>query len=56
MVSRYPFGKRISMNTKDFGCISEVFLMPGKRFFYIKSLKLRYSLVQEDLAIQHLID
>lgn len=56
MVGRYTFGKRISMNTKDFGCICEVFLMPGKRLFYIKSFKLCYRLIQEDLAIQHLIN
>lgn len=56
MVGRYPFGKGISMNTKDFGRISEMFLMPDERLFYIESLELCYSLVQEDLAIQHLIN
>jgi hypothetical protein len=49
-------GERISMNAKDFGGSGKVFLMAFQSLLNVELLEFRDGLLQENLAVQHLIN
>ena len=55
VVSRDTFGERITVDTKYFCGIGEMFLMPGERFLDVESLEFSNGFVQQDLAVQHFL-
>lgn len=50
------FGEGVAVDAEDGGCVGEVLFVTGEGFLYIELLKLAESLIQKDVALEHLVD
>ena len=55
-VGRDAFREGISVDSEHYGRLRKVLLVFGECFLYVELLKLPDRFVQEDVALQHLVD
>ena len=56
LVNRNPLGKRIPVNSEHSGGLCKVMFVAFEGFHYVELFKLVYGLLQQYLAVQHVID
>ena len=50
------FGEGVAVDAEDGGCVREMLVVAREGLLYVKLLKLAESLVQKDVALEHLVD
>ena len=55
-IGRDAFGEGVAVDAEDGGRVREMLFMTREGLLYIELLKLAYSLIEEDMAFQHLVN
>jgi len=55
-ISGDAFGEGVAMDAEDGGRVRKVLLVTREGLFYVELLKLAESLIQKDVALEHLLD